>query len=166
MLIIAAILAIFVYGIIAAMLGTILPDISQRFSLSPKQNGNIALFQAVGLMIGSFCVGPVMDVYGKQVGMLTGLALVAIALLLLRGAGGYQSVVVAMMLLGIGGGVVVSAANALNVDVDPANPARVSNWLNLFFGLGGMVTPLISAKLFRGKPKSLALFAAILAALG
>src|ERR1035438_1259937 len=92
MLITAAILAIFVYGIIAAMLGTILPDISQRFTLSPKQNGNIALFQAIGLMIGSFFVGPLMDVEGKQVGMLAGLGLVALALLMLRSAGGYQSV--------------------------------------------------------------------------
>ena len=166
MLIIAAILAIFVYGIIAAMLGTILPDISQRFSLSPKQNGNIALFQAVGLMVGSFFVGPLMDVEGKQVGMLAGLGLVALALLTLRGAGGYQSVVVAMLLLGIGGGIVVTAANTLNADIRPDNPAVISNWLNLFFGLGGLVTPLISAKLFHQNPRALALFAAILALLG
>ena len=34
MLILAAILAIFVYGMIAAMLGTILPDLSGRFKLT------------------------------------------------------------------------------------------------------------------------------------
>lgn len=37
MLIVAAILAIFVYGMIAAMLGTILPDLSKKFSLSPNR---------------------------------------------------------------------------------------------------------------------------------
>ena len=42
MLIFAAILAIFVYGMIAAMLGTILPDLSDRFHLTPTQNGTIA----------------------------------------------------------------------------------------------------------------------------
>jgi fucose permease len=166
MLIIAAILAIFVYGMIAAMLGTILPDISQRFSLTPKQNGSIALSQAIGLMIGSFCVGPLIDLYGKQFGMLGGLGLVAAALLLLRSAGGYMSVASAMLLLGIGGGIVVTAANTLNADINPANPAVVSNWLNLFFGLGGLVTPLVSAKLFQKNPRALTLFAAILAALG
>ena len=57
MLFTAAILGIFVYGMIAAMLGTILPDLSKKFSLSPKQNGNIALIQAVGLMIGSSPAG-------------------------------------------------------------------------------------------------------------
>ena len=41
MLILAAILALFVYGMIAAMLGTILPALSTRFQLTPKQNGNI-----------------------------------------------------------------------------------------------------------------------------
>ncbi len=166
MLITAAILAIFVYGMIAAMLGTILPDISQRFSLTPKQNGNIALFQAVGLMIGSFFVGPLMDVEGKQVGMLLGLGLVAVALFLLRGAGGYQPVVGAMTLLGVGGGIVVTAANSLNPDIRPDNPAALSNLLNLFFGLGGLVTPLVSARLFQQKPRSLTLFAATLAILG
>ena len=83
MLFTAAILGIFVYGIIAAMLGTILPDLSKKYSLTPKQNGNIALIQALGLMIGSFCSGPLMDIYGKQVGMLLGLGLVAVALLAL-----------------------------------------------------------------------------------
>jgi len=47
-LILAAILAIFIYGMIAAMLGTILPDLSDRFHLSPSQNGTIAFAQALG----------------------------------------------------------------------------------------------------------------------
>ena len=50
MLITAAILAIFVYGMIAAMLGTILPDLSDRFRLTPTQNGTIAFSQALGLI--------------------------------------------------------------------------------------------------------------------
>ncbi|HEV2446618.1 MAG TPA: hypothetical protein VGS58_11870, partial [Candidatus Sulfopaludibacter sp.] len=49
---------------------------------------------------------------------------------------------------------------------NPGNPAVISNLLNLFFGLGGLVTPLISAKLFQGKPRSLVLVASILAILG
>ena len=52
MLIVAAVMAIFVYGMIAAMLGSILPDLSKRFSLSPSQNGTIAMTQAIGLVIG------------------------------------------------------------------------------------------------------------------
>jgi fucose permease len=167
MLTLAAILAIFVYGIIAAMLGTILPDISQRFSLSPKQNGNIAMAQAIGLMMGSFFVGPIMDVDGKKVGLLLGLGLVVIALLGLKAANGYAVVAGLMLLLGIGGGAIVNGANALppDIKIEGLTTAGVFNLLNLFFGLGGLVTPLIAAKLFRNQSGKLLVFAGGLTAI-
>jgi fucose permease len=166
MLFTAAILGIFVYGMIAAMLGTILPDLSKKYSLSPKQNGNIALIQAIGLMIGSFFSGPLMDLYGKQLGMLIGLGLVALALLFLRSVRGYGPVATAMLVLGLGGGVLVSGANSLNSEIARAlqsNTSSISNLLNLFFGLGGLVTPLIAANLFKSDSKKLTLFAAVMA---
>ena len=164
MLTLAAVLAIFVYGIIAAMLGTILPDISKRFNLTPKQNGNIAMAQAIGLMIGSFCVGPIMDVQGKKVGLLLGLLLVVIALVGLRAATGYGMVAGLLLLLGTGGGAIVNGANALppDIHIEGLTTAGVFNLLNLFFGLGGLVTPLIAARLFRNETGRLVLFAAAL----
>ncbi|MGO9242238.1 MAG: MFS transporter [Bryobacteraceae bacterium] len=163
MLFTAAILGIFVYGMIAAMLGTILPDLSNKFSLSPKQNGNIALIQAVGLMIGSFTSGPLMDIYGKQVGMLLGLALIAVSLIALRRAAGYTMVALSLLVLGYGGGVVVNAGNSLNTVVNPDNPSSVANLLNLFFGVGALVTPLVAANLFKSDTKKITAFAATLA---
>jgi fucose permease len=168
MLFTAAILGIFVYGMIAAMLGTILPDLSKKFSLSPKQNGNIALIQAVGLMIGSFSSGPLMDIYGVQVGMLLGLGLVALALIALRGANGYMMVTLSMLVLGLGGGVVVTGANGLNYDIAKGihtTTSSISNLLNLFFGLGGLVTPFVAANLFKSETKKITFFAAVLAML-
>ncbi|MBS1873399.1 MAG: MFS transporter [Acidobacteria bacterium] len=167
MLTLAAILSIFVYGIIAAMLGTILPDISKRFNLGPKQNGNIAMAQAVGLMIGSFFAGPIMDVQGKKVGLLIGLGLVVVALVGLRAATGYAMVAGLMLLLGTGGGAIVNGANALppDIQIEGLTTAGVFNLLNLFFGLGGLVTPLIAAKLFRNQSGNLLIFASGLTAL-
>ena len=48
MLLIADILGILTYGMIAAMLGTILPELSKKFNLSPAQNGKIGMMQAIG----------------------------------------------------------------------------------------------------------------------
>ena len=149
MLILAAVLAIFVYGMIAAMLGTILPGLSERFHLTPKQNGSIAFAQAVGLMIASVGVGPLIDNEGKKVGLILGLALIALALLALPRSGGFGSIAALMFLLGVGGGVVVTGANALVSDVQPGHQATALNLVNLFFGLGGMVTPFISANLLK-----------------
>ncbi|UWZ85917.1 MFS transporter [Occallatibacter riparius] len=148
MLIFASILAIFVYGMIAAMLGTILPDLSDRFRLSPAQNGTIATAQAIGLMIASLAVGPLLDTQGDKIGLLLGLAFIAIALFGLPRSGGYGSIVFLMFLLGIGGGIVVTGANALASAVSADHRATALNLVNLFFGLGGLLTPFISANLF------------------
>jgi fucose permease len=161
MLTLAAVLAIFVYGIIAAMLGTILPDLSKRFNLSPKQNGNIAMAQAIGLMIGGFFVGPLMDTQGKKVGLLLGLGLIVAALFGLRSAGGYGAAATFMFVLGIGGGAIVTGANTLPpyIKLGDLTTGGVFNLLNLFFGLGGLVTPLIAAKLFKNQSGPLLIFA-------
>jgi fucose permease len=132
---------------IAAMLGTILPDLSARFSLTPKQNGTIASMQALGLIIASVGVGPLIDNEGKKVGLVLGLALVTIALFLLPKSGGYGSVMFYLFLLGLGGGIIVTGANALASDVSESSRATTLNLLNLFFGLGGLATPFISANL-------------------
>ena len=92
MLILAAILAIFVYGMTAAMLGTILPDLSARFHLTPKQNGTIAFCQALGLILASIGVGPLIDYEGKKVGLVLGLALSALAVALLPRSNGFRAI--------------------------------------------------------------------------
>jgi fucose permease len=147
-LIVSAILAIFIYGMIAAMLGTILPELSDRFHLSPRQNGTIAFAQALGLIIASVGVGPLLDNEGKKLGLILGLAFISIALFSLPRAPGFRAILVAMFLLGVGGGIVVTGANALVSDVSQAHRAIALNLVNLFFGLGGLATPFIAANLF------------------
>jgi fucose permease len=148
MLIFSTIVAIFVYGMLSAMLGTILPDLSDRFRLSPRQNGTIAFAQALGLIIASLGVGPLLDNEGKKLGLMIGLALIAAALFALPRSSGFRSILLLLFLLGVGGGIVVTGANALVSDVGEAHRATALNMVNLFFGLGGLATPFIAANLF------------------
>jgi len=150
MLIFAAIAAIFVYGMIAAMLGTILPNLSDRFRLTPAQNGTIAFAQALGLIIASVGVGPLLDNEGKKIGLILGLALIAIALFALPRSPGFRGILFLLFLLGVGGGIVVTGANALVSDIGETHRATALNLVNLFFGLGGLATPFVSANLFKG----------------
>jgi fucose permease len=148
-LIFAAILAFLIYGMIAAMLGTILPDLSDRFHLSPSQNGTIAFAQALGLIIASLGVGPLLDNEGKKFGLLLGLALISIALLALPRSPGFRTIMLLLFLLGLGGGTVVTAGNALVSDISATHRAAALNLTNLFFGVGAFATPFVSANLFR-----------------
>ena len=149
MLIFAAILAFLIYGMIAAILGTILPDLSDRFRLTPSQNGTIAFAQALGLIIASLAVGPVLDNEGKKIGLTLGLALISIALFALPRSLGFSTIVFLLFLLGLGGGTLVTAANALVSDVSATHRAAALNMTNLFFGVGAFATPFVSANLFR-----------------
>ncbi len=149
MLILSAVLAIFVYGMIAATLGTILPDFSSRFHLTPKQNGTIALTQALGLVIASISVGPLVDSQGVKTGLLLGLAIICIALFLLPRSTGFGQVAAYLFLLGLGGGIIVTAANDLGNAIGGGHSGTALNLLNLFFGLGGLATPFISANLLK-----------------
>ena len=149
MLIFAAIVAIFVYGMIAAMLGTTLPNLSDRFHLTPTQNGTIAFAQALGLIVASVGVGPLLDTQGDKIGLILGLVFIATALFALPRSQGFRSILFLLFLLGVGGGIVVTGANALVSGVSDAHRAIALNLVNLFFGLGGLVTPFLSANLFK-----------------
>ncbi len=163
-LIFAAILAILVYGMIAAMLGTLLPQLSTRFGLTPEQGGNIAFAQAIGLIIASLSAGPLVDNKGKKTGLLLSLSLIVISLFLLPNASSYGQLMAFMLLLGLGGGILVTAGNALVSDINPARRGPTLNLLNLFFGLGGLLTPFIAANLLAGNGVTLCYLVAVLTA--
>src|SRR5208337_5035263 len=82
-------------------------------------------------------------------GLILGLGFIAIVLFALPRSPGFRSIVFLLFLLGIGGGIVVTGANALVSGVTEAHRATALNLVNLFFGLGGLATPFISANLFK-----------------
>jgi fucose permease len=149
MLMLSAIITFFLYGLIAAMLGTILPELSERFHLSPSQNGTIALSQALGLIVASLAAGPLIDDEGKKVGLILGLALISAALLWLPRVVGFRGILILLFALGVGSGTIVTAANSLVSEAGEAHRGIALNLTNLFFGLGGLATPFISANLFK-----------------
>ncbi len=162
MLITAAILAIFLYGLIGAFLGTILPELSARFNLTPKQNGTIAMAQAFGLIIAALFSGPLIDNEGKKFCIVIGLALIALVLSILPRSRGFRDVVFLFFLLGTGGGIVVNCGNLLAGDVSEAHRATAIAFVNVFFGIGGLITPFLSANLFKGNWKRLGYTIALL----
>jgi FHS family L-fucose permease-like MFS transporter len=163
MLIVAASLAIFVYGMVASMLGTINPGLATRFQLDNLQTSYIALAQGIGLVVASVSVGPLLDKRGKKVGLLIGLSAVTVALAILANADGYVAMMFSMALMGLGGGITITAANALGSDVSESRRASVLNFLNVFVGLGGLLTPFIAGNLLAGDAKKVAYSGAALA---
>lgn len=151
----AAILAILVYGMISSVLGVFMTPLSARFHMTPDQNGTLAAVKAIGLVIASLAIGPIIDLRGKKTALVGGMALITVALLLLPSVNGFGLMALCFMVLFLGGGMVVTGSNALASDVGEENRGTTLNLLNLFFGLGGFVTPFIAAYLFADHPLSL-----------
>ena len=144
MLLVAATLAILVYGLIAPMLGALLPS----YSLTADQSGNLTMINALGLVIASLSAGPVIDKTGNKPALLAGLFLVTASLFAAPNAGGYAGLLVVYFVLGLGGGIVVTGANALVGAIEPTRRGSALNFLNLFFGLGGILTTYAASHLF------------------
>lgn len=162
MLIFAACLAIFIYGMVASMLGTINPGLAAKFQLTNVETGYIALAQGIGLVIASVSVGPLLDRKGKKIGLLLGLGLVTVSLVALANARSFAVIAGAMVVLGMGGGIIITGANALGSDVSESKRASVLNFLNVFVGLGGFATPFIAGNLLGGDAVRVAYAAAVL----
>jgi fucose permease len=107
-----------------------------------------------------------MDLHGMKTALLIGLALIVIALLGLKTASGYGPVAAFMLLLGMGGGAIVVGANGMppHIHISSLSVPGIFNLLNLFFGLGGLVTPLIAARMFQNNSARLLFFASALVA--
>ena len=162
MLMFAGCLEIFVYGMVASMLGTINPALAAKLHLTNAEIGYIALAQGVGLVIASVSVGPLMDRRGKKIGVLLGLLLITGSLLALANANSFGTIMAAMFVLGMGGGIVLTGANALGSDVSESKRGTVLNLLNLFVGLGGLATPFVAGNLLHADAVKVAYAAAIL----
>jgi fucose permease len=151
----AAILAILVYGMISSVLGVLMTPFSTRLGLTPDQNGTLAALKAIGLVIASLAIGPIIDLRGKKSALVGGMALITAALLLLPSLNNFGLLGICYMVLFLGGGMVVTGSNALASDIGENRRATTLNLLNLFFGLGGFVTPFIAAYFFKTNPIAL-----------
>jgi fucose permease len=157
MLIFSACLAIFIYGMVASMLGTIIPGLAHQFALTNVQVGYVALAQGIGLAAASLAVGALIDRRGKKVGLLLGLGLILAGSLQLAYPHGLMQIIAGTFILGMGGSMVIVGANALASDVDSGRRASVLNFLNVFVGLGGLATPFIAGNLLSSDPTRVAI---------
>jgi len=136
MLTLAATLAVFAYGLNSALLGALLPT----YPLTPGQRGYVGLANALGLMLASMPAGRLIDSKGNKPALLLGLGLIFAGLSSASHANQYLSLLLTYLTLGLGGGIVTTGANALVSSIAPHRRGEALNFLNLFFGLGGIVT--------------------------
>ena len=133
------------FGIVVALLGTVLPLVSVPLGLGLGAVGNLFLAMNGAILAGSFAFGLLVDRFGYRGPLATGPLLIGTALVLVSRAATPLSLAGAVALLGLGGSALNSATNALVADLHPEPRAKAAalNRLGAFFGLGALLLPLM-----------------------
>ena len=133
----------FVFGIVMALIGAILPALSGRLEFGLADIGTLFLAMNLAMLACSSFIGLAMDRFGMKPPLLAGPVLVAAALALIASAARFSALTPAVVLLGLGGGALNAATNTLIADIhdDPRRKSAALNILGVFFGLGALFMP-------------------------
>ena len=117
MLDVVAYAAIFVFGIVMALVGAVMPVLSERLALDLGDVGTVFLVTNGSMLVAVMLVGPTIDRFGMKPPLAIGGALVAIALVAITRASGLDTLLPGVALLG---SLLVSAAMAVLAAKRPA----------------------------------------------
>ncbi len=157
---------VFALGVIFSILGSVKLKLAEELGIDDAKVGTLISALMFSSLIAVLFVGPLTDMLGYKAIAITGFLVGGICVWLLASALSYGAALVACLLLGIAAMCVNTVGNTLGATVlfDGQDPARASNLLNIFFGLGAFITPLILANLLGiiGYKKTVGLIGTIL----
>ena len=157
----------FVFGIVMALLGAVMPVLAERLSLGLDDVGTLFLVMNAMMLAASLVVGPSIDRFGLKAPLAIGATIVALALVAVARASRLGDLLAAVALLGLGGGALNASTNTLVADLhdDPDEKAAALNVLGVFFGFGALLLPFsVGALLSRAGLPALLIAAAVLCA--
>ena len=135
------------FGIALISLGSIAPELKEKLGMSEIEAGTLFSILPFGILAGSLIFGPVADRYGYR------MLLTLTCIFLSAGFEGLafsQSTALlqgSIFLIGLSGGVLNGATNALVSDIsDSARTANIS-LLGVFFGIGALGIPVLLSSL-------------------
>ncbi|HEY0731037.1 MAG TPA: MFS transporter [Chitinophagaceae bacterium] len=140
---IAACAGMLFFGMTLITLGSLALDLRQKFDLDDIQAGKLFAVLPFGILGGSLIFGPICDRYGYKalliiasLGMFAGFEGIAFSetLFILQ---------VCIFIIGLSGGIINGATNALVSDISDKNKGANLSILGVFFGLGALGMPLI-----------------------
>ena len=151
LLMIIAFFGIFVYGLLAALPGSVLPTLERNQYLpSDSAVATFLLINAVGAVLAYLVSGPIIDRIGKKFALGSGAVLViasmigfALTVTRVHASAALFLIFGCSLVLGLGANAIVAAGHALVADVAARWRNAALNLLDICFGLGLAALPLI-----------------------
>lgn len=141
----AGFMGMLLFGIVMISLGSIIPDLTGKFDLSELESGRLLSFLPLGILIGSILFGPFVDWIGYKKILFFGTILTISGIEGIAYSSLFSTLQLAVIIIGIGGGFLNGATNALVADISEKNHSANLSLLGVFFGIGALGTPLVLA---------------------
>lgn len=139
---IAACAGMLLFGICLVSLGSLAPELKEKFMLNELASGTLFSILPFGILTGSLFFGPVVDRHGYKI------LLASSCIILGSGFGGIALaenpgfLKLYIFLIGLGGGAINGATNSLVSDISETEKGANLSLLSVFFGLGALGMPL------------------------
>jgi fucose permease len=133
----------FVFGVVMALLGAILPLLSERLHIRVDGIGAIFLVMNLAMLVCSLVAGVGIDRFGMKPPLVAGALLVSAAVAGIAYAATFQQLLLSAAALGFGGGALNATTNTLVADLhqDASRKSSALNVLGVFFGFGALLMP-------------------------
>ncbi|MHB1391501.1 MAG: MFS transporter [Clostridia bacterium] len=131
-------------GIIANIIGPLLPAIRADININYSQGGLLLSGQFVGMLITSLIGGYLMDRVGKRSSMLAGSVMLIVGLIGCMTAKSFMFLYALNLITGFGYGIYEVGINALCADTSEENKGNDMNFVHFFYGVGAITAPLLA----------------------
>lgn len=145
---IAGYLGMFFFGTAFIVMGAVLPSLTALFNLDEATAASIVSMSPLGMLFGSIIFGPIIDKYGYKPIMLAAMLLGTAGLEIMAFVPNINMIRCAIFLLGISGGILNGATNALVADAsDDKSKGSNLSLLGFIYCVGAFTIPILFALL-------------------
>lgn len=139
----------FLYAVYLGSFSVLLPHIATEFRLGSAASGRLFPASFLGFAAGVLVCGYLSDRWGRKAVLLLGIAVYGAGLFLVGCAPGFTVVLLATTLIGVGSGAMETVASALASDLYPERRAFILNAVQVAFGVGASLSPVVAHRLLR-----------------
>ena len=136
--------AILFYAMELAVLGPLLPSISQTFRLNLSQTGIIFTVSFSGFVAFTLISGFLADKYGKRRMLAVVLLGAAVSLFFMGISATFIEALICVFFIGGCCGCLESLASAILADTNPSKESFYVNASQIFFGVGSVIAPMLA----------------------
>ncbi len=149
LLLVAACMAIVMFGITCVAIGTINEYLTKSFEVDKIFIGLLASLFATGALIGSVSFGPVVDRFGYKLILIFSLLFLLSGFEIISQTSDLNAIRAMVFFFGFGGGIINGATSALVSDLYPEKKGAYLSILGVFWGVGALSFPLLTSLLLK-----------------